>query len=376
MIFIVNEQRVLLTVQRGDSVFLTRVPRVQIEDLRVNYAAKADLHDWAYAKDIKGDFSSLYFVPYKINNARVVESPVSYIDEGAVVQSSFQSNGQFFVEVPLVKGDVILAVDGQSVSNGEEVLQFMQKRCVQIIVQRGNSFPSVSWQEADLDFMKGISFEDLQKLSNSIGAETRLSCSGDLCLLAPIEPKPFVSFGFTPSVQEKLSEDLAEQKKQIENIKDAKERDLALKAFAQDQHRLLLGAIFEDRGVLYNPTPWALFLGVFDEIHRTITALISGYLSPKYMLGPVGIVGAMQQGWGFGVKEALFLIGMISMNLGFVNLLPIPVLDGGHICFALYEAITKKRIKAKTMEKLIIPFIVLIIFFFLYVTYNDVSRIF
>ncbi len=67
---------------------------------------------------------------------------------------------------------------------------------------------------------------------------------------------------------------------------------------------------------------------------------------------------------------------MISMNLGILNLLPVPVLDGGHICFALWEWITGKPIKAKTMERLIIPFVILLIALFVYLTYNDLMRIF
>ena len=49
------------------------------------------------------------------------------------------------------------------------------------------------------------------------------------------------------------------------------------------------------------------------------------------MQGPVGIVQVMQHSWSIGFKEAIFWLGMISLNLGVLNLLPIPVLDGGHI---------------------------------------------
>jgi regulator of sigma E protease len=67
---------------------------------------------------------------------------------------------------------------------------------------------------------------------------------------------------------------------------------------------------------------------------------------------------------------------MISLNLGMLNLLPIPILDGGHICFSLWEAVTKRPIKAKTMERLVIPFIVLLVALFIYMTYHDLVRLF
>jgi regulator of sigma E protease len=84
----------------------------------------------------------------------------------------------------------------------------------------------------------------------------------------------------------------------------------------------------------------------------------------------------MQQGLGIGFKEALYWMGLISLNLGIINLLPIPVLDGGHICFSLWEVITRKRIPAKALEKIVFPFVILMIAFFIYVTFQDIIRLF
>ncbi|MBM3199005.1 MAG: peptidase, partial [Chlamydiae bacterium] len=372
---VVNQARTLLTVQRGNEIFLTRVPRIQIEELRVNSAEKAEFHDWAYARKLKQEVSSLFFLPYEVSHQAIVKSSTAYIDEKAVEQKAFMPSSSS-IEIPLQPGDRIVAVDGKTVSSGEEVLEALQTRHIQVVVQRGMTYPPVSWKHADVDFLQGISWEDLKTLTKSIGARDRLSCQGSLCLLAPVEPKPLSAFVFTESVQEKLESDLAAQEKQIQEIQNRKERQEAMRALEMEQQRLLLGGVFEDRKVAYNPYPWDLFLGAFSEMKKTLSALFSGYLSPKHMMGPVGIVGVMQQGWGIGVKEALFWMAMISLNLGLVNLLPIPVLDGGHICFALYEAVTKRPIKAKTMERLIIPFIVLIIAFFLYATYHDVLRFF
>ena len=87
------------------------------------------------------------------------------------------------------------------------------------------------------------------------------------------------------------------------------------------------------------------------------------------------MVQVMHYSWSVGVKEAIFWMAVISLNLGVLNFLPIPVLDGGHICFSLWEAITGKPIKAKTMERLIIPFVLLLIALFVYLTFNDISRL-
>jgi len=128
--------------------------------------------------------------------------------------------------------------------------------------------------------------------------------------------------------------------------------------------------------VEYNPNPLKVFVEVCQETYQTFFALITGSLSPKWMSGPVGIVRVIHDGWALGVKEALFWIAIVSLNLGIVNLLPIPVMDGGHICFSLYELITKKPIKAKMMERMVLPFVVLIVMLFIYITLQDVLRIF
>ena len=74
-------------------------------------------------------------------------------------------------------------------------------------------------------------------------------------------------------------------------------------------------------------------------------------------------------------KEGLFWLGAVSLNLGILNLLPIPVLDGGDCMLFLFELISRRRIKIKTLEKMIVPFALLLIVFFVFLTYNDVSRI-
>ncbi len=372
---LVNRPRTLLTVQRGNSVFLTQIPRLQVRDLRINGLEKAELQDWAYANSLQDDVSFLYFIPYKVSTRGEVEFFTPYVDENAFEQKEFHPKFSE-VEIPLLPGDRILAVDGKDVSGGEELFRAVQTRHVQVIVQRGQSFAPVSSAVADKDFMQGVSFADLQTLSSAIGVKKSLSSIGNLYLLKPIVPKPLSDFLVSDSVKEKRISLEEEQKKQIETIKNPKEKERALMAFEKEKRRLLLGGLFEDRLVEYNPSPVVLFSNVLNDMWKTLSALFTGYLSPKYLAGPVGIVQTMKNGLGLGIPEALYWLGLISVNLGVINLLPIPVLDGGHICFAIYEGVTKKRIKAKVMERLIIPFAVLLIALFIYTTYHDILRAF
>ncbi len=139
---------------------------------------------------------------------------------------------------------------------------------------------------------------------------------------------------------------------------------------------IFLGSEVHDKSITYNPTPFILVKNFLVETYRTLSSLVTGHLSPKFLAGPIGIGKIMFDGWKVGVGQAMYWLGLISLNLGVINLLPLPVLDGGHIMFCLYEMITRRRISPKVMEKMVLPFVILIITFFIYVTYHDIARFF
>jgi regulator of sigma E protease len=66
---------------------------------------------------------------------------------------------------------------------------------------------------------------------------------------------------------------------------------------------------------------------------------------------------------------------MLSINIGIMNLLPIPALDGGRIIFVLYELLTGKKPNKKFETILNFIFYILLLILFIYVTYNDVLRL-
>ncbi len=371
----INQPKALLTVQRGNSTFLARVPRLKISDLRLSPQQKAEIEDWQHEAKIKGRLGDLFFIPYNLANDCLVERAFSYLNEETLEQQPTET-ARSPMEIPLLAGDRIVAVDGLAVQSTYEMMNLLQSRHIQIIVKKNNPSAPVSWKDADKAFVADIRWEDLDKMIESIGTDGVIRTLGNLKLLNPAEPKPFNQLSISEEKREEYEAQSKAQLKQIEEIKDPQQRTQAMQMFEQEQNKLKLGIVMFDRAVNYNPSPFVLFGNVVQETWKTIIALFSGTVSPKYMSGPVGIVQVMQNSWNTGFKEALYWLGMISMNLGILNLLPIPVLDGGHICFSLWEKITGKPIKSKTMERLIIPFVVLLIALFVYLTYNDLMRLF
>lgn len=368
---ILNESTAYLTIERRGKILQTRVPRVQLQELKLSADEKEELKDWKYEISLSGPLYNIYFIPYDLSNNMVVGSKIAFIDkseEKKAFTSCYRCKSYF----PLSKGDKIVAIDGQKVSSPYDFLQKLQEKRAVIIVQKHQSLNTLqSFTKADRDFDTQLSLDDLNRIVAHIGSNQQIKSLNKIALLNPIKLQQLKTIQ-----SPELKKNLSETKKAVLEIKDTKTRDLKLKEFNSYKNSYLLGIQLQDRQVVYNPSPFALFGDVFSEIQRTLTGLVSGYLSPKHLAGPIGIMHVVQQSWGVGVAEAIFWVGMISLNLGLLNLLPIPVLDGGHIVFSLVEMVTKKPLKAKTMEKLILPFVFLMIGFFIYITFHDLSRIF
>ena len=110
-------------------------------------------------------------------------------------------------------------------------------------------------------------------------------------------------------------------------------------------------------------------------IFRTLWGLLTAETSPRQLVGPVGIAqlsgGAAQVGW-----IALFsLMAMISLNLGILNLLPIPVLDGGHIFIMAMEGVTRRDFSMRVKERMLMAGLVVLLMLMVTVIYNDLTRI-
>jgi regulator of sigma E protease len=110
-------------------------------------------------------------------------------------------------------------------------------------------------------------------------------------------------------------------------------------------------------------------------ILRTLGGLISGETSPKQLMGPVGIAQmsgeSAQEGW-----VSLFaLMASISLNLGLLNLLPVPVLDGGHILIMALEGAARRDFSIRVKERMLLAGFVLLMLLMVTVIYNDLTRI-
>jgi len=79
------------------------------------------------------------------------------------------------------------------------------------------------------------------------------------------------------------------------------------------------------------------------DLYLTLRSLFGGEISPKELHGPIGIAKVAYDAADYGLPQLLLFLGFLSVNLAVLNFLPIPVLDGGHMVFLCWEAVTRKR---------------------------------
>jgi regulator of sigma E protease len=107
----------------------------------------------------------------------------------------------------------------------------------------------------------------------------------------------------------------------------------------------------------------------------TLVKLVRMEISPQALSGPITIAQASGESLKAGIFSFLFLLSYISINLAIVNLLPIPVLDGGHLMFFIIEAIIRRPVTGKIREVAVQIGLVFIMALIVLVFYNDISRI-
>ncbi|MCX7916861.1 MAG: RIP metalloprotease RseP, partial [bacterium] len=99
-------------------------------------------------------------------------------------------------------------------------------------------------------------------------------------------------------------------------------------------------------------------------------------LSIRHFTGPVGISEIAISAWKVGFVTYLQFMAILSINLGIINLIPYPVLDGGHIFGLFIEKIRKKRPNQKILQIVQNIGVFTLILFSIYITYQDIGRIF
>jgi regulator of sigma E protease len=111
------------------------------------------------------------------------------------------------------------------------------------------------------------------------------------------------------------------------------------------------------------------------QIIYIVVELFRGKVSLKQLEGPLGIARESGRAARRGMADLLSLMAMIGVNLGILNLLPIPPLDGGHLLFLCIEGTMRRDLSVRLKERFVTVSMVFLLLIFAIVMYNDVLRL-
>jgi regulator of sigma E protease len=143
-----------------------------------------------------------------------------------------------------------------------------------------------------------------------------------------------------------------------------------------------LGVLPSDESRTIEPGPVGAVVMSFQEnaksaglIFQTVWGLITRETSPRQLMGPVAIAQLSGESAQLGLMALLSLMASISLNLGLLNLLPIPVLDGGHIVIMAMEGLARRDFSERIKERMLFAGLAVLMVLMVTVIYNDLTRI-
>lgn len=117
-------------------------------------------------------------------------------------------------------------------------------------------------------------------------------------------------------------------------------------------------------------------ISIFKQMGVTVGYLFTGGISISQLSGPVGIFSIVGDQSSAGIMNIIYLVAFLSINVGFINLLPIPAFDGGHILFIIIEKIKGSPVNPETENKIHTIGLFLLMLLMVVITFNDILRLF
>jgi len=129
--------------------------------------------------------------------------------------------------------------------------------------------------------------------------------------------------------------------------------------------------ILKSIGYAFNKT-----ISLLDQMTHIIGYLVTGQLSLNNLSGPIGIYNVVGASADAGFINIIYLIAYLCINVGFINIIPIPAFDGGRILFLIIEKIKGSKINPKIENTIHSIGLLLLLILMVLVTYNDIIKIF
>lgn len=288
------------------------------------------------------------------------------------------------------EGDLILRVDGRMVKSWQDVQMFaaLARTNVLEVVTERNAVRATNSLTASVNEAVGLKMLNLDPRDHPVVAQVTSGSPAEKAGLK--EHDRFVSFAGVPIVgQQQLVELITKRGGEPSKVV-IQRRNETLTLWVTPRiinaekkiGRIGVG-LTSDTTIVYRimrpgPKPWDLMAEVWNNTVQTFAALVHHKetgVGAKDLAGPVGILAMLAAWVNTDYRLALKFLVLLNVNLAILNLLPIPVLDGGHILLACVEKIRRRPINPKIIEYTTTAFAVLLISFMVYVTFFDIQRL-
>ena len=344
----------------------------------------------------------LWFFGYDVPSAQL-STEVGYVAEeverwNPLIQEGETVRGPGMV-AGLVPGDKILKVDNGAVEDFMDIQNRIVtgkrtredgERLVTLLIDRNGTSKSldirpevVSSEEFRIIGIGPRETFFVEELSPGLPGEAAGLEKGDMPLA--IDGQQILSFRFLIDYLDKLEENASVAFTVSKGGEDGPMKTYTLtpsvKEIEQGDEmvkRTLIGFRPKQKIVTTYPNPIHLIYGRVKDMYLTLSGLVSPQSDVKLrnMSGPVGILNHLSIFAKIGFKKLLWFVVFINVNLAILNLLPIPVLDGGHMLFATIEKLRGQPLPLAFLERAQILFVALLFSFMLYVTFFDLQRLF
>jgi regulator of sigma E protease len=185
---------------------------------------------------------------------------------------------------------------------------------------------------------------------------------------------------FSQQVQELIAQN-AEKSMEVRVRRDGQEQSISVVPERRDDIGMI-GIRIQNETRMFTPGPLeAIGLSVTRNVEsaglilKTLWGLITGETSTRQLMGPIGIAQISGESAQAGWVSLFAIMAMISLNLGLLNLMPIPVLDGGHILIMGLETVARRDFSIQVKEKMFLAGFALLMVLMVTVIYNDLTRI-
>ena len=315
-------------------------------------------------------------------------SPGAITYKGAPVIESVEESSAVYAS-GLRGGDEIIAINEKQVSTwydvSMEMLLIGSSTNVDLVVQSGQdqrsiSVPMVMHEGAEIPVFEGIARQTTPCILKAIIPDSRAEEAG---LMENDIIKTFDGIKVT-GTREFISLVGTRAEKKVPIVIEREGEELTLEVipkYSDQYERALIGVQPMDFILpwMQEKRPIAQLKSDAMRIVRLLKALVTpkeAKNAASGMGGPVMIFAALWMAIKISMFNAIGFLRFLNINLAILNLLPLPILDGGHVMFALWEGVTKRKVNAKVVNVLVNACGVILIGIFLIITFRDVDRIF